>query len=305
MNYAVCDDGSIGSPGQAAYDSRIAPCPTGAAGPCHYVYVPDNAVKSTAVWRLTFDAATETIIGSPTGMVPLADVRTLKPNGMALGPDPNRPGQISLYITDLTEPNIRRLDGPDGDPRLQTITVIGQTGDLRGANGTVGFLGNRLYISENRAASWFDVSVCLDNSVTPCSTAVTSPSSTASPAITGTLPLPGGVFIAGVATDPTHNLVYAADSPGGSAATIWRYNPVTGASSAAYLTGGTAPNPGPSFNCAQTCTRPTDFLATASTFSFAFGIVVDPGTGNLMVTEDATAGNRSGRGRAWLSPFLP
>ena len=125
---------------------------------------------------------------------------------------------------------------------------------------------------------------------------------------TGTVPLAPGVFIAGVATDPVHNLVYAADSPGGSAATIWRWNPATSAvvpTSTVYLQGGTPPNPGPTFACALTCTRPTDSLATSTAFSFTFGLVVDPANGNLMITEDATAGNRSGRGRAWVSPFVP
>lgn len=284
MNWKYCDNGSIGSPGQAVYDSRPAACQALAAGPCHYIYVPDNAVKSTAVWRLTFDEATEAIVGSPEGMVPLADVRTLKPNGMALGPDGN------LYVTDLTELNIRKITGPNGDPRSQTLSIVAVTGDGRGANGTIGFIGNKLYISENRAAAWFDI--------TTCPTA-------AGPCATTPIPLPAGVFIAGVATDPVHGFVYAADSPGGSPATIWRYNVATGVSSA-YLTAGTPPTtPSGTFNCAQTCTRPTDSMATASTFSFAFGIVVDPNNSNLMITEDATAGNRSGRGRAWLSPFLP
>ena len=293
MNYAVCDDGSIGSPGQAAYDPAT-----------NFVYVPDNAVKSTAVWRLTFNPATETITGSPEAMLPLADVRTLKPNGMALGPGPN--GGLSLYVTDLTEANIRRIDGPAGDPRSQTLTIIGTTGDGRGANGTVGFIGTKLYISENRAASWLDITQCTDNSATPCSTAPGSASTVAGK--TGTVPLAPGVFIAGVATDPVHNLVYAADSPGGSAATIWRWNPATSAvvpTSTVYLQGGTPPNPGPTFACALTCTRPTDSLATSTAFSFTFGLVVDPANGNLMITEDATAGNRSGRGRAWVSPFVP
>jgi len=304
MNYGVCDDGSIGSPGQAVYDASVAPCQAGAAGPCHYIYVPDNAVKSTAVWRLTFDSATETIVGPPEGMLPLADVRTLKPNGMALGPNPSDPTKKSLYVTDLTEANIRRLDGPAGDPRLQTLTIIGTTGDGRGANGTIGFLGNKLYVSENRAASWLDITKCTDNSATPCSTATTSTSTGAG--ITGTVPLPTGVFVAGVATDPVHNLVYATDSPGGAAGTIYRYNAATNsAASVTYIQNGTAPSPGPSFNCAQTCTRPTDSFATSTNFSFVFGIVVDPNNGNLMITEDATAGNRSGRGRAWLSPFIP
>jgi hypothetical protein len=212
---------------------------------------------------------------------------------------------MSLYITDLTEANIRRLDGPAGDPRSQTMTVIATTGDGRGANGTVGFLGNQLYISENRAASWLDVTKCTDNTATPCSTAVTSPSSTAATPITGTVPLPAGVFIAGVATDPARGLVYAADSPGGSAATIWRYNPTTSFVSIAYLQRGNAPTLGSTFPCATTCSRPTDGFATSTVFSFAFGIVVDPGNGNLLIAEDATAGNRSGRGRAWTAPFIP
>jgi hypothetical protein len=291
INYAVCDDGSIGSPGQAAFDPAT-----------NFIFVPDNAVKSTAVWRLTFNPATETITGAPEAMIPLADVRTLKPNGMALGPGPNG---TALYVTDLTEANIRRIDGPTGDPRSQTLTIIGTTGDNRGANGTVGFIGNKLYISENRAASWLDVTKCTDNAATPCSTATTSASSTAAPPLTGTVPLPSGVFIAGVATDPAHNLVYAADSPGGSAATIWRYSPATNLASIVYLQGGTAPNPGATFACATTCTRPTDGFATATAFSFAFGLRVDPTSGDLFITEDATAGARSGRGRAWRSPFLP
>jgi hypothetical protein len=228
----------------------------------------------------------------------------LKPNGMALGPSPDG-STFSLYITDLTESNIRRVDNPAGDPRLQTLTIIGQTGDGRGANGTVGFLGNKLYISENRQASWLDVTRCTDHSVTPCSTAASSASSTAAVPLTGAIPLPPGVFIAGVATDPVRNLVYAADSPGGTGATIWRYNTITTLTALAYLNGGSAPNPGASFFCAITCTRPADSIATSTAFSFAFGIVVDPATGNLFVTEDATAGNRSGRGRAWLSPFVP
>ena len=131
------------------------------------------------------------------------------------------------------------------------------------------------------------------------------------------MPLPPGVFIAGVATDPVHNLVYAADSPGGAAATIWRWNATPALSgvsptSLVYLQGGTAPNlaAGSAFACATGpapvgCMRPTDGFATSTNFSFAFGVVVDPTNGNLMITEDATAGNRSGRGRAWVSPFVP
>lgn len=286
LNAAICDDGSIGSPGQAVYDPRV-----NADGVTHYIYVPDNAVKSTAIWRLTFNPTTETLQGVPEAMVPLADVRTLKPNGMALGPDGN------LYVTDLTEMNIRKVTGPNGDPRLQTISIVAVTGDGRGANGTIGFLGNRLYISENRAASWFDIT-------TPCALGLTG-----IPCTTVPIPLPSGAFVAGVATDPVNQFVYAADSPGGAAATIWRYNAVTGVTSI-FLQGGTLPaagTPNATVWCSQTCTRPWDpnlIPGGTGVFSFAFGVNVGP-DGSLYVTEDPTAGNRSGRGKAWIAPFIP
>jgi hypothetical protein len=202
MNYAVCDDGSIGSPGQAVYDPRTNPDGN------HYIYVPDNAVKSTAVWRLTFNPSTESIVGAPEAMIPLADVRTLKPNGMAMGPDNN------LYVTDLTEPNIRVITNPNGDPRTQTVNIVGVTGDARGANGTTGFIGNKFYISENRAATWIDVT-------NPCVTAAAA-GGPACTAVTTPIPLPPGVFVAGVATDSVNNLVYASSSAGNSPATMWR-----------------------------------------------------------------------------------
>jgi len=311
----VCDNGTIGSPGQAVYDPRINPAFTnstdGSAVPAgtHFIYVPDNAVKSTAVWRLTFNPATETLVGPPEAMVPLANVRTLKPNGMAIGPDGN------LYITDLTELNIRQLTNPNGDPRLQTLNIVAVTGDGRGANGTIGFVGaagdtgtfsdangtihqfqNVVVISENRAAAWFDVSGC---------------PSAAGPCATTPIPLPSGAFVAGVATDQLHHLVYASDSPGGANSTIWRYDIANQlAAPQLYLTGGVPPSASLPVQCALSCTRPPDPIQALAPgqqagFSFTFGIWVNPADSTLYITEDATAGNRGMRGHAWAAPYIP
>ena len=280
-----CDDGSIGSAGQAVYD------PFTNADGSHYIYVPDNAVKSVAIWRLTFNPATERLVGVPEAMIPLADVRTLKPNGMAMGPDGN------LYVSDLTEMNIRKVTLPNGDPRSQAVSIVAVTGDGRGANGTIGFLGNKLYISENRAAAWFDIT-------TSCALGVTG-----IPCTTVPIPLPSGAFVAGVATDQVNGFVYASDSPGGANASIWRHNPATGVTSL-FLQGGLAPaagTPNAAVWCSQTCTRPWDSTWTPGGmggFSFVFGIDVGP-NGDLFVTEDHTAGNRGGRGTAWVAPYIP
>jgi hypothetical protein len=322
INLAACGDDAVGSAGQAAYDPRpVVDLATGAATTLHYVYVPDNAVKSTAVWRLTFDPATETMVADPNGgalataMIPLANVRTLKPNGLALGPDGN------LYVSDLTEANIRRITNPAGDPRTQTVSIVAVTGDGRGANGTQGFIGNLLYVAGNRAAQFFDVTQCPLPGGAPCGMA--------------SVPAPSGVFVAGVATDAAHQMVYLSDSPGGAGATVYRYDasqdvyvpfaPGTyvpdafgvvtctactmGPTARSFVTGGTLPapgTPGGTVTCALTCQRPYDTAAhptTAAGFSFAFGLSTDP-QGNLAITEDPSAGARAGRGTMWVVPFV-
>jgi IPT/TIG domain-containing protein len=330
INLAVCGDDLVGSAGQAVYDSRlVVNLATGAQTTFHYVYVPDNAVKSTAVWRLTFDPATETMVADPNGgamataMTPLADVRTLKPNGMALGPDGN------LYVTDLVEPNVRKITNPNGDPRTQVISIVAVTGDNRGANGTQGFIGNLLYISGNRASQFFDITQC-PLLAGPCGMA--------------SVPAPTGVFIAGTITDEPHKLVYLSDSPGAANASILRYDAskdvyvpflagsvvpdafgvvtcpscTVGSTAVNFLNGGTLPAPGAGngiVTCALTCQRPWDQTnhSTAgipagqgvpTNFAFAFGLGIDP-NGTLVITEDPSAGARSGRGTMWTVPYIP
>jgi hypothetical protein len=333
INFALCASDLVGSAGQAVYDPRpVVNLATGAATTFRYVYVPDNAVKSTAVWRLTFDPATESMIADPNGgalataMTPLADVRTLKPNGMALGPDGN------LYVTDLVEPNVRQITNPNGDPRTQAITIVAVTGDKRGANGTQGFIGNLLYISGNRATQFFDVTQCpivSATGTTACGMA--------------SVPAPSGIFVAGTATDAPHKRVYLSNSPGGAGAGIYRYDAsndvyvpfaagsvtpdafgvvtcpscTVGSQALLYITGGVLPAPGTpnaTVTCALTCQRPWDQTnhptagiaagqGVPTGFSFTFGLATDP-NGVLAITEDPSAGARSGRGTMWTVPFI-
>jgi hypothetical protein len=361
INFAVCGDDTIGSAGQAVYDPRPVVVGATAFANLHYVYVPDNAVRSTAVWRLTFNATTETMVADPidgvtfaTAMTPLADVRTLKPNGMALGPL-NPDGSLNtaspvfgLYVTDLVERYVRVVTNPGGDPRTQTINIVAATGDGKGANGTQGFIGNYLYVSGNRAAQFFDVTLCpsVGNTVPPATPACGMAS----------VPAPAGAFISGTAVDVAHKLVYLSDSPGTANAIISRHDSSAdvyvpfpdgawntpgsgvvrdlngvvhceagtfggvvnagigcnvGPDSLLYVQNGQLPaqgSPNATVYCALTCTRPWDTanhpIGAPATFAFAFGLAVGPNS-ELIITEDPSAGARSGRGTMWTVPFVP
>jgi hypothetical protein len=77
-----------------------------------------------------------------------------------------------------------------------------------------------------------------------------------------------------------------------------------------YVTDGKVPaagSPEATVYCSLTCTRPADPAFTAGLaagFPFAQGIYVDQVTSKLYITEDATAGARSGRGHIWAVPFI-
>jgi hypothetical protein len=302
-NVAVCDPGfTVGSPGQAVYDPRANPDGS------HWVYVPDNAVKSPGVWRLTFDPATETI-SNPVGMAPgLLD--NLKTNSLALDTATD-----TLYVGDLVDGNIRRIVGIGGDPRTQTVDIVavtqvqGKVGGVatgRGINGTMALLDGKLYLPENNAATYIDVAAC-PTATGPCNTIPLD-----------FLQTPAPVFVAGVAADPTNKFIYISESPGTANATIYRFDATTitaakpgGSAAPVYVTAGRVPaagTPEAVTYCTTTCTRPNDPGLTpggTTGFPFAQGLYVDPNTAKLFVTEDASAGARSGRGHAWEVPFIP
>ena len=92
--------------------------------------------------------------------------------------------------------------------------------------------------------------------------------------------------------------------------TITAANPA-GSPASVYLTGGTLPaagTPNATVFCSTTCVRPWDTAnhptpGGPAGWSFAFGLAVGP-SGELVITEDPSAGNRSGRGTMWVAPFV-
>jgi hypothetical protein len=302
-NYAACDPGfTIGSPGQAVYD------PTVNSDGTHNIYIPDNAVRSPGVWRLTFDPTTATV-SSPTAMAPnLLD--NLKTNSLALD---GSGANAVLYVGDLVDGNIRRINGIEGDPRLQTVDTVAQTqaqkvgAASRGINGTMAILDHKLFLPENNAATYVDLSAAAAcGSPTPCSTTTVN-----------FLNTPAAVFVAGIATDAKHGYVYISESPGAANATIYRFDESTitptnpgGSAGIVYVKDGKVPaagTPNATVYCSLTCTRPADPGLTpggTTGFPFAQGLFVDPTSSDLFITEDVTAGARSARGHAWEVPFV-
>src|SRR5579859_1864969 len=328
FNFAACDDATVlGSGGQAAYD----PTPityTDAAGVVHngnYVYVAQNDHLSPGVLRFTYDPTLDggkgMIINPPVVMAPNAGLNGDKANGLALGPCvKNAYGTLkfptckfALYMGGLLDGFIRRINNPEDDPRNQVVDVVAQTqaqkagGASRGINGSMGMIGDSLYLPENTAFTVVNnISTCPANvggALVPCNTQTLN------------IGTPGLVFGAGIATDPdltrsTAGLVYASISSGAANATIYQYDVATN-TARIYMTQGQMPPAGSAdatVYCALTCTRPIDPAeppGALAPMAFVQGLVVDAASGTLIATEDRFAGARAGRGHVWTALFSP
>jgi hypothetical protein len=315
-NPAACDDGSVlGSGGQAVYDDSVIAGTTNQ----HFVYVAQNDHLSPGIIRFTYDPNGDSGKGSLVDasgviMAPNAGLNGDKANGLALGPcKVGAPVTCkhSLYVGGLLDGFIRRINNPEDDPRVQTVDVVAMTTDQkngivgRGINGSMGLIGNDLYLPENQGFTVIkNVTACPTNNV-----------------VCATIPLNignfGTIFGAsiGVDTNPQHSaagLVYASESPGNANATIYQYDVATN-TSRIYASQGKMPAAGTAeatVYCTLTCTRPidpNDPPGGTANFKFAQGLFVDSASdnGTVYMTEDAFAGSRSGRGHVWTAPFVP
>jgi hypothetical protein len=330
-NVASCDDGlALGSGGQAVYDDTVVPGTVN----LHYLYVAQNDRLSPGVFRFTFDPSGDAgagalVPGSAVVMAPGAALDGDKANGLALGPcKPGAPASCrrALYMAGLLDGLIRRINNPLDDPRVQTVDVVAMTTEQRagtagrGINGSMGMIGDDLYLPENQGFT-------VIKNISQCPALVGGVSQVCS-----TTPLPigqfGFIFGSAVGTDadidiPDPNvpgallhaghskagLVYTTISPGVANATLYQYDVFTN-TARVFATQGQMPaanTAAANVWCTTTCTRPVDPAyppGGLANFHFAQGIFVAP-TGAVYMTEDAFAGARGGRGHTWVAPFLP
>jgi hypothetical protein len=278
-NPLTCDpNGTTGSPGQPIFD------PVG-----NFLFVPDAAVKSPGLWRLTFDPNTETI-SNPTLMAPGAGLDNDKLVGVAMGPDGN------IYAAGLKNGFVYRVGNPRGDPSTMTVDVVGVTSDNRGINGSLGMLGSDLYLPENKGAT-------VIKNVTGCAVAATN----FVPCTAVNMRLPFVTFALSVTTDQKNGVVYIAVASGAANGTIYRLTPSTGAI-VVYATQGQLPTgmtPAYVEDCTTTCLRKVDPGVPPSGlvgFHFPLGMYVD-GSGNLLLGDDIMAGTRGFHGHVWSVPY--
>jgi hypothetical protein len=314
-NSAACDDGAVlGSGGQTAYDDTIVPGTTNQ----HYLYVAQNDHLSPGVIRFTYDPSADSgagllVDGSAVIMAPNAGLDGDKANGLALGPcKPGAPATCkhSLYIGGLLDGFIRRINNPEDDPRNQTVDVVAmtteqRTGTLgRGINGSMGMLGDDLYLPENQG---FTVVKAISACPTSGQVCPTTPLNIAQF---------GFIFGSAIGVDPdpqhlrsTAGLVYASVSPGAANATVYQYDIATN-TSRIYAARGQMPPAGSAeatVYCTTTCTRPVDPAnppGGPAAFRFAQGLMVAD-DGSVYLTEDAFAGARGGRGHTFVAPGDP
>lgn len=314
-NSAACDDGTVlGSGGQTAYDDSVVPGTTNQ----HYLYVAQNDHLSPGIIRFTYDPSADggagnLIDGSAVIMAPNAGLDGDKANGLALGPcKPGAPATCkhSLYVGGLLDGFIRRINNPEDDPRVQTVDVVAMTTEQRagtlgrGINGSMGMIGDDLYLPENQGFT-------VVKGISACP---------ASGQVCPTIPLNiaqfGFVFGSAIGVDPdpqhlrsTAGLVYAAVSPGAANGTLYQYDVATN-TARVYAARGQLPAAGSAeatVYCTTTCTRPVDPAnppGGTGAFRFAQGLMVSD-DGSVYLTEDAFAGARGGRGHAWVAPGDP
>jgi hypothetical protein len=321
FNSAACDDGTVlGSGGQTAYDDTVVP---GTVND-HYLYVAQNDHLSPGVLRFLYDPSADSgaggLVGTPVVMAPSGGLSGDKANGLALGPCVlTSTGALkfptckhALYMGGLLDGFIRRINNPEDDPRVQSVDVVAMTTEQqvgtpgKGINGSMGMIGDDLYLPENQGFTVVKhISTCprlVQGTLQAC----------------GTTPLNiaqfGFIFGSSIGVDanPAHSvsgLVYAAVSPGAANATVYQYDVATN-TSRVFATRGQMPPPNTAeatVYCSTTCTRPIDPAnppGGQGAFRFAQGIVTDS-EGTVYLTEDAFAGARGGRGHAWFAPFVP
>src|SRR6185437_756057 len=174
------------------------------------------------------------VAGSGVVMAPGAGLNGDKANALALGPcKPGAPVTCkhSLYMGGLVDGFIRRINNPEDDPRNQTVDVVAMTTEQRagtpgrGINGSIGLIGDDLYLPENQGFT-------VVKGISACPTA-----GQVCPTIPLNIAQFGFIFgsAIGVDPDPQHlrsqaGLVYAAVSPGASPATVYQYDVATNTS---------------------------------------------------------------------------